>query len=203
MCMYFVSPFRPFTPATMLRHLIAVLCLSAGAASALSFGPRSGGNGGGDRTAMYLATPFVARRLLRDNTSVPSPVAPRPRRARGNDALAMAIPGYGTTEQVVVGGLMNFLSIFNGVITVRILLSWFPQSQGIAILKPVFQISDPYLNLFRGVIPPIFGLDLSPILAFVTLNVATSATASLGCDDVPSEEQWKEIRARRARQPAL
>lgn len=34
-------------------------------------------------------------------------------------------------------------------------------------------ICDPYLNLFRGIIPPIGGtLDLSPILAFVTLNVS-------------------------------
>lgn len=35
-------------------------------------------------------------------------------------------------------------------------------------------VTDPYLNLFRGIIPPIGGtLDLSPILAFVTLNVST------------------------------
>jgi hypothetical protein len=35
-------------------------------------------------------------------------------------------------------------------------------------------IVDPYLNLFRGIIPPIGGtLDLSPILAFVVLNVFT------------------------------
>lgn len=34
-------------------------------------------------------------------------------------------------------------------------------------------IADPYLNLFRGIIPPIGGtLDLSPILAFVTLSVS-------------------------------
>ena len=33
-------------------------------------------------------------------------------------------------------------------------------------------LCDPYLNLFRGLIPPIGGtLDLSPILAFIVLDV--------------------------------
>lgn len=99
-----------------------------------------------------------------------------------NVPLAMAIPGYGVAEQVFVGGFANFLQVYNFVITGRVLLSWFPQAQSIGALQPVFAITDPYLNLFRGIIPPIFGLDLSPILAFVTLNLLTSATASVGCE---------------------
>lgn len=94
----------------------------------------------------------------------------------------MAIPGYGVAEQVFVGGFANFLSIYNLVITARILLSWFPQAQGVAALQPVYAITDPYLNLFRGVIPPIFGLDLSPIAAFFLLNVLTNATAAVGAE---------------------
>ena len=81
-----------------------------------------------------------------------------------NMPVAMAIPGYGVTEQIFVGGFANFLQVYNFVITARVLLSWFPQAQSIGVLQPVFQITDPYLNLFRGIIPPIFGLDLSPIL---------------------------------------
>jgi uncharacterized protein YggT (Ycf19 family) len=106
-----------------------------------------------------------------------------------NRPLAMAIPGYGIAEQVFVGGFASFLSIYNTVITARILLSWFPQAQGVAILQPVYAITDPYLNLFRGIIPPVFGLDLSPILAFVTLNLLTSSTAAVGAE-LP--EGWEE-----------
>jgi YggT family protein len=62
------------------------------------------------------------------------------------------------------------------------LLSWFPQAQGVAVLQPIFSITDPYLNLFRGLVPPIFGLDLSPLLAFFLLNVLTSATAAVGAE---------------------
>mmetsp|Transcript_7823 Transcript_7823/g.19165 ORF Transcript_7823/g.19165 Transcript_7823/m.19165 type:complete len:198 (+) Transcript_7823:100-693(+) len=102
---------------------------------------------------------------------------------------AMAIPGYGVAEQVFVGGFANFLSIYNIVITGRVLLSWFPQAQGIGVLQPIFQITDPYLNLFRGLIPPIFGLDLSPILAFVLLNVLTNVTAAVGAEIKPDDKK--------------
>jgi len=80
------------------------------------------------------------------------------------------------------GGFSNFLSIYNFLITGRILLSWFPQAQGIAALSPLYAVTDPFLNLFRGVIPPIFGLDLSPIAAFFLLNLLTNATAAIGCE---------------------
>ena len=57
------------------------------------------------------------------------------------------------------------------------------------MLQPVFQITDPYLNLFRGLIPPIFGLDLSPILAFVLLNVLTNVTAAVGAEITPTDRK--------------
>lgn len=114
------------------------------------------------------------------------------RKNRASAVTAMAIPGNGIAEQVFVGGFSNFLSIYNLVITARILLSWFPQAQGIGALQPVFAITDPFLNLFRGVVPPIFGLDFSPILAFFLLNVVTNATAAVGSTLPP--EKLQELR---------
>ena len=66
-----------------------------------------------------------------------------------------------------------------------ILLSWFPQAQGVAVLRPIFTASDVYLNLFRGVVPPIGGIDISPIGAFFVLNLLTSSVASLGATGEP------------------
>jgi YggT family protein len=102
-----------------------------------------------------------------------------------SSSTAMAIPGYGLAEQVIVGGFGNFLSIFNLIITARILLSWVPQAQSIGALQPLYQITDPYLNLFRGIIPSIGGLDLSPLAAFFLLNVLTNATAAVGSELTP------------------
>ena len=39
------------------------------------------------------------------------------------------------------------------------------------ILVNLWAITDPYLNFFRGIIPPLGGLDLSPILAFIVIRV--------------------------------
>jgi len=38
----------------------------------------------------------------------------------------------------------------------------------------VSSITDPYLNAFRGLIPPLGGLDLSAIVAFIVLQLAQS-----------------------------
>jgi YggT family protein len=35
-------------------------------------------------------------------------------------------------------------------------------------------ITDPYLNLFRSIIPPMGGIDFSPILAILVLQFASS-----------------------------
>merc|ERR1740115_310878 len=67
--------------------------------------------------------------------------------------MAMILPADNVPLMVVEDGAVNFLSLYGGVLTLRILLSWFPQAQGVALLKPIFTVSDVYLNLFRGVIP--------------------------------------------------
>jgi uncharacterized protein YggT (Ycf19 family) len=123
-----------------------------------------------------------ARHRLRLAARMAATASPTIGSSRGSGSggeIAMAIPGYGVAEQVFVGGFSNFLGIYNLVITARILLSWFPQAQSVGVLQPVYAITDPYLNLFRGILPPIFGLDFSPILAFLLLNFLTSVRFGL------------------------
>jgi uncharacterized protein YggT (Ycf19 family) len=36
----------------------------------------------------------------------------------------------------------------------------------------LYDACQPYLNLFRGLLPPMGGLDLSPIIAFIVLYAA-------------------------------
>ena len=83
---------------------------------------------------------------------------------------AVAIPGNSLGEEVIVGGLGNFFQIFNNLLLGRVLLSWFPAAQTVGFLQPLFSVCDPYLNLFRNLIPPIGGIDLSPLLAFTFLR---------------------------------
>ena len=68
--------------------------------------------------------------------------------------------------------LASALSIYSLVLIVRVLLSWFPNLDwGNPVLSTVSSITDPYLNAFRGLIPPLGGLDLSAILAFIALSL--------------------------------
>lgn len=69
--------------------------------------------------------------------------------------------------------LETFLNIYMVLMFVRILLSWFPN---INWYDPPFsvlsQLTDPYLNLFRSFIPPLGGMDFSPIIAIFVLQIA-------------------------------
>jgi YggT family protein len=68
--------------------------------------------------------------------------------------------------------LAQTLQIYSLVLIVRVLLSWFPNLDwSNPVLSTVSSITDPYLNAFRGFIPPLGGIDLSAILAFVALNL--------------------------------
>ena len=68
--------------------------------------------------------------------------------------------------------LAQTLQIYSLVLIVRVLLSWFPNLDwGNPLLSTVSSITDPYLNAFRGLIPPLGGLDLSAILAFIALSL--------------------------------
>lgn len=51
-----------------------------------------------------------------------------------------------------------------------ILSSWFPMLSGTFVVKFLKDICEPYLGLFRKVIPPFGMLDISPILALITLQ---------------------------------
>ncbi|MBW4649101.1 MAG: YggT family protein [Kastovskya adunca ATA6-11-RM4] len=85
-----------------------------------------------------------------------------------------------SATELLTDSLANFLQIYLILIFVRILLTWFQginwMSQIAAFLSP---ITDPYLNIFRSFIPPLGGLDLSPILAIIVLQVVTGLFASL------------------------
>lgn len=73
---------------------------------------------------------------------------------------------------LIVAVLVKTLQIYTLVLIVRVLLSWFPNLDwGNPILSAISSITDPFLNVFRGIIPPIGGLDVSAIVAFLALQL--------------------------------
>lgn len=81
--------------------------------------------------------------------------------ATGNSLATSLLTGRADVAQWYV--LLLFL---------RVLLSWFPtfKWEGQPWLA-VRQLTDPYLNIFRNIIPPLMGvMDFTPLLGFVILQ---------------------------------
>jgi len=70
--------------------------------------------------------------------------------------------------------------VYTLMLAVRILGSWVPELASQPWMLLIGQFTDPYLNFFRKIIPPIGGvLDLSPILAFFSLQLLENFLKSL------------------------
>ena len=75
--------------------------------------------------------------------------------------------------------LNTLLLVYLILIFIRILTSWIPRMPYnrylAAFLKFVSDVTDPYLNIFRRILPPVrmggAGLDLSPIVATFVLII--------------------------------
>jgi YggT family protein len=73
------------------------------------------------------------------------------------------------------------------LILIRVLISWVPRMPYNPTLRTVLdfvtETTDPYLNLFRRIIPPLggggFGLDLSPMIGIVVLFVLRELVVGL------------------------
>ncbi len=67
--------------------------------------------------------------------------------------------------------LQNFLGFYSLLLLIRLLLSWFNMDWSNAPLSWLRQITDPFLNVFRGIIPTMGGMDFSPMLALILIQV--------------------------------
>ena len=83
----------------------------------------------------------------------------------------------------ILNVLYTLLRIYSFCIVVWCLSSWITVSNDSfnRILEGIGKIVEPYLSVFRRVIPPISGIDLSPIVALFVLNlVGRFAISPLG-----------------------
>lgn len=66
----------------------------------------------------------------------------------------------------------NIFYFFYLLIILRIFLTWIPNIDWYQQpLKSIREVTDMYLDIFRKFIPPIGGLDFSPIIALIALQI--------------------------------
>lgn len=72
----------------------------------------------------------------------------------------------------IVKGINNIFNLYFFLIILRIFMSWIPNvdwaKQPWQTLR---EVCDIYLELFRKIIPPFNGLDFSPIIALLVLQI--------------------------------
>lgn len=61
--------------------------------------------------------------------------------------------------------------VYTYLIIIRIFLSWIPHNPYQPVIKFIYEVTEPYLKIFRKIIPPIGTIDLSPIAAFIVLHI--------------------------------
>lgn len=78
----------------------------------------------------------------------------------------------------VINALYTLLRIYSFCIVVWCLSSWITVSndQFNHVLEGIGKIVEPYLSVFRNVIPPISGVDLSPIVALFVHHIEQKQT---------------------------
>ena len=102
---------------------------------------------------------------------------------------AAVMPGSTVGNAIIFQGIANGISIYNSVIIFRIALSWFPQlPRQFPFLRPVFTVTDPYLNFFRRQIPAIGGFDISAIPALFLLDIMSQTVVAVGAE-IPDDIQ--------------
>jgi YggT family protein len=92
-------------------------------------------------------------------------------------ALTLMLMGYGLGDPLqllvwsIVGVTALFLKVFFFALIISVILSWVAQGSRNPGVMLINQICDPLLTPIRRMLPSMGGLDLSPIVAFLLLNL--------------------------------
>jgi YggT family protein len=75
------------------------------------------------------------------------------------------------------------LSVYTFILFIRIILSWVsmawsPPPGLTPFIRIIYDLTEPILGFFRRYIPPMGGLDLSPLVIFLILGIVRS---QIGC----------------------
>ncbi|MBO1004950.1 YggT family protein [Pseudogracilibacillus auburnensis] len=74
---------------------------------------------------------------------------------------------------IVIGIVASIINIYMWALIIYILMGWFPNARESAFGQMLARICEPYLEPFRRFVPPIGMIDISPIVAFFVLRLAT------------------------------
>lgn len=81
--------------------------------------------------------------------------------------------------ETVFALIFKLIELYSWALIIYILLSWFPNARESSFGQILTRICEPYLEPFRRFVPPIGMIDISPIVAILTLNLATAGLSQV------------------------
>ncbi|MDR1422513.1 MAG: YggT family protein [Coriobacteriales bacterium] len=112
-----------------------------------------------------------------------SAVAPAAELAPASAALSVTLPmpapatafAAGILPYQISSVLMTIVNFYVMLIIAWALLSWFANTRDKGLIADIYRIIDsivsPYVKLFRRFIPPMGGIDFSPLIAILLLQL--------------------------------
>jgi len=75
---------------------------------------------------------------------------------------------------ILIGIIARLMETYSILLTIKITLAWFPTIS--FYYEPIYTLHTltlPFLNRWSGLLPPIFGMDLSPVIGMLILQGCT------------------------------
>ena len=84
----------------------------------------------------------------------------------------VGVASYGGLVVLAIADLVALtFTVFLGAVIINVILSWINPGQYNPVIGLISRIADPVLKPFRRLIPPMGGLDLTPLFAILLLMV--------------------------------
>lgn len=71
---------------------------------------------------------------------------------------------------IVLTAVSVAFQVYTWLLIVRVFLSWIRHNPYNPVIRFIYEITEPYLSVFRRIIPPLGAVDLSPIAAILVLD---------------------------------
>jgi len=79
--------------------------------------------------------------------------------------------------------LYNFIVFLAGALNLaifaRIIISWLPIDRDNAVVRILYEITEPIIGPIRRVLPAMGGLDFSPMIALILIRVAQNVLTTI------------------------
>ncbi|ADU64902.1 protein of unknown function YGGT [Desulfurispirillum indicum S5] len=76
----------------------------------------------------------------------------------------------GSFLMTLVSTISFVINIYTWILIARVFMSWINPDPYNPVVQFIYRITEPVLEPFRRIIPPLGGVDLSPIVVFILIR---------------------------------